>query len=65
MENLFDFSSLVVLTIPVIMGIVEVLKKLGISDRVAPLASLLTGIGLMLLAGSDWKLALVQGVIAC
>lgn len=64
MENIFEFSSLVVLVIPVIIGLVEVLKKLGMVEKFAPLMSLLFGIGLIALTGAEWRLALVQGIIA-
>lgn len=50
-----------VVLIPFIMGIVELLKRAGISKKILPLISLVIGIaiGVVYVANFDWK----QGVL--
>lgn len=63
MENIFAFTPLVIACIPVALGIVQVAKVTGVSDRFAPLASLVIGIGLVALTGAVWQVAIAQGII--
>lgn len=50
--------------IPIIVGIVEVLKRLGLKDRYAPIASLILGLILAIIyaAEGDFKKGLLQGI---
>ena len=50
--------------IPVIVGIVEVLKRIGLKDRFAPITSIIIGIVLGILYGNegDIKKGVLQGV---
>lgn len=64
METLFDFSPLIIAVIPVIVGLVQVAKSLGLDSKYAPAISLLFGVGLVSLTGVLWQAALVQGIVA-
>lgn len=64
METLFEFSPLVIAVIPVIVGLVEVVKSLGLDSKYAPVVSLVMGIGLVSLTGVVWQAALLQGIIS-
>lgn len=64
METLFEFSPLVIAVIPVIVGLVEVTKSLGLDSKYAPAVSLLFGIGLVSLTGVVWQASLIQGIIS-
>lgn len=44
MEFLSNLSPLVLALVPVIIGIVEVFKKLGVSTKYAPLLAILLGV---------------------
>ena len=63
MENLFQFSPLVVAAVPVCLGLVAVVKSAGLPSRFAPLASLAVGIGLVALTGVAWQAFVAQGII--
>jgi len=63
METLFDFSPLVLAAIPVVLGLVEVTKRVGLPARYAPLASLVFGVGAIALTGVSWQATVIQGII--
>lgn len=66
MENinaLFAVTPAVMMAVPVVLGLVQVLKGAGLPHRFAPLASLALGVGALLLGGLAWQPAIVQGVI--
>lgn len=63
METIFTFSPYAVAAIPVALGLVEVVKRLGISGKYAPVASILIGIGLVSLTGVAWQAFIIQGII--
>lgn len=50
--------------IPLLMGILEVFKKLGVSEKYVPVMSLILGIGIgiALFAAGDMKTGVVQGI---
>lgn len=50
--------------IPLLIGILEVIKKLGINKKYIPVISLLLGIGIgiLLFADGDLKAGIVQGI---
>lgn len=51
------------LAVPVVIGLVEVAKGLGLPPRIAPLASIALGAGLAALSGLTWQAALTQGIL--
>ena len=65
METIFDFSPLILGAIPVVMGLVEVVKRAGFPpERFIPLLSLVLGIAIMaVIEGPDWPTILIQGII--
>ena len=50
--------------IPLLIGILEVFKKLGVNQKIIPVISLILGIGIgiALFAGGDMKTGIIQGV---
>jgi hypothetical protein len=64
MQTLFEFSPLIMAIVPVILGLVQVVKQVGLPSRFAPLASIAIGIGLVALTGVAWQAFVVQGIIA-
>jgi len=66
MESIFSLSPWVMAVVPLIVGLVELIKKTGLTTRYAPLASLLIGVGLTFLVPgiATWQEAVVQGLIA-
>ncbi len=50
--------------IPIVIGIVEVLKRVGLKDKFAPVASIILGVVLGILYGSDGdiKKGVLQGI---
>ena len=64
METIFEFSPLIVAIVPVVLGLVQVAKGMGIPSRYAPVASIVLGVALMLITGAVWQAAVVQGIIA-
>jgi hypothetical protein len=53
----------ITIAVPVIVGLVEVFKRVGLSSRFAPLVSLLLGVGLITLAQGANTDALFLGII--
>lgn len=64
LKTVFEFSPLVVAVVPIVIGLVEVLKGVGLTSKYAPAFSLVFGIWLMLLIGMVWQAAIIQGIIA-
>ena len=50
--------------IPLLIGILEVIKKLGINKKYIPIISLLLGIGtgILLFADGDLKVGIIKGI---
>jgi hypothetical protein len=63
MENLFTLSAIAIGAIPVVVGLVAVVKSVGLPSRFAPVASIAVGIGLLSLTGLAWQAFVVQGII--
>jgi len=63
MNTIFDFSPLIVAIIPVVIGLVQVVKQVGLPTKFAPLASIVLGFGLVALTSVTWPVAIVQGII--
>lgn len=64
MESLFSLAPQVVASIPIAIGLVEVLKKSRLlADIYAPFASLFVGVGLVALSGATWQATIAQGLI--
>ena len=66
MENiniLFAVNPAMMMAVPVVLGLVQVFKRAGLSHRFAPLASILLGIGVLFLVGLSYQVAIVQGII--
>jgi len=64
METLFDFSPLILAIVPVILGLVEAIKALGLQTKYAPLVSIVLGVALVSLTGVSWQALIAQGIIA-
>lgn len=64
METLFTFNALTVAIIPIVTGLVSVLKtSLKIDSRFAPVASILFAAALVTVTGGTWQVVVIQGVI--
>ena len=63
MEELFQLTPLVVGAIPVVVGLVQVLKSAGLPSRLAPAGALLVGAALVAITGATWQASVVQGII--
>lgn len=50
--------------IPLLIGILEMLKKAGVNDKIIPVISVIAGIGLgiALFAAGDLKAGIIQGI---
>lgn len=65
MQTIFEFSPLIIAIVPVALGLVSVVKSVGLPSRFAPLASIAIGIGLTaLLPDLSWQATVAQGIIA-
>lgn len=65
MQNLFDFGPLVIAVIPMILGLVQISKEVGLPSKYAPVCALVIGIGLMFLGSNQpWQTNIAQGIIA-
>lgn len=64
MESLFEFSPVLVAIVPVVIGLVQVAKSIGLPTNYAPFASVIFGAGLVALTGVEWQSVIVQGLIA-
>lgn len=64
MESLFEFSPLIVAIVPVALGIVQIVKSVGLDSKYAPIVSVVAGIGLVALTGVAWQAVIAQGLIA-
>lgn len=62
-EELFSFSAAAVALIPVTTGLIEVIKRLGVDSKFAPVLSILSGVLLMFLTTVAWQAAIAQGII--
>lgn len=50
--------------IPIVAGLVEIIKTAGLPSRYAPIVSLLVGIGVSYLFGwSEWQWGILNGVV--
>ena len=64
MENIFEFSPLIIAIVPVIVGLVQVIKAAGVPSKYAPLVSIILGIGFVALTTVAWQAFVAQGIIA-
>lgn len=64
METFFEFSPLIVAIVPLVLGLVAVVKGVGLPSKYAPVASIAFGIGLVALTSVAWQAVIVQGIIA-
>lgn len=66
---MFELSPLIFAAIPIVVGLVEVVKKIGMDSKFAPVLSILFGVGAMFLASSmpdqamTWQAWTLQGII--
>lgn len=64
METLFSFNTLTVAIIPIVTGLVGVLKTTSKMDsRFAPVASILFAAVLVAVTGGTWQVVIIQGVV--
>lgn len=65
MQNIFEFSPVILLIIPIIVGLVEVAKvSLKMPKKYSPLLAIVLGIGAVALTDVSWQAFIVQGIIA-
>lgn len=65
METLFEFSPLAVAAVPIVLGLVQLIKITGLPTRFLPTVSVLVGIALVaLIPELSWQTTIVQGIIA-
>lgn len=63
--ELFELSPFILAAIPVIVGLVSVVKNLtGFNPKYSPLVSMAIGIGIASLTSIAWQAMIVQGIIA-
>lgn len=62
-EELFSLSIGGLALIPIVVGLVQGIKSLGIDSKYAFPLSLLLGVGLLLLGGLVWQMAIAQGIL--
>lgn len=62
MENLFNFSPEFLVLVPLVLGLVEVIKRIGLPTRWVPIASIVLSIGGLFLAGVAWQPAIMSGI---
>lgn len=64
-KTLFDLSPFIMASVPVIIGLVQLVKKAtGLVERLAPVVSLIFGILIALIVGGTWQVIVMQGIIA-
>lgn len=63
MDNIFSLSPLALAAAPLVLGLVAVIRQVGLPSRFAPLGSIILGIGLVALTGIEWQAFIVQGII--
>ena len=56
-------TPLLLASIPIVLGVVSVLKITGLSDRWAPLASLILGVGVSALIGGTVVTIVLGGLV--
>lgn len=64
-NTLFDLSPFIMASVPVIIGLVELIKKsTGLSERFAPVVSLMLGLLMAFVVCEVWQVIFIQGMIA-
>lgn len=63
METLLSLSPLTAAAVPVVLGLVEVVKQLGLPSKFATLAAIAIGVGISWILGSPWPAFLTQGIL--
>lgn len=65
MENVLDFSPMVMAIVPVVVALVQGAKVMGLPGKFAPIASIVFAIGLISLTGPvSAGAVLLQGIVA-
>lgn len=62
-NTLFTFTPIVVACIPITVGLVAIVKGVGLPSKYAPIASILVGVGLVALTTVVWQVVIAQGII--
>ena len=62
-NTIFTLSPLALGAIPVIVVLVQVFKGIALPSRFAPLASILSGVAILAIAGLSWQAFVIQGII--
>ena len=62
-NEIFQLSPLALGAIPLVVGLVQVLKGVGLSGKLSPVASILLGIGILAISGIAWQAFVIQGII--
>lgn len=62
-NTIFTLSPLALGAIPLIVGLVQVLKGVNLPTKLAPVASILLGIGILAISGIVWQAFVIQGII--
>lgn len=61
--EVFQLTPLALAAIPVIVGLVQVIKGIGLPSKYAPIASIALGVGVLAIVGLTWQAYLIQGII--
>lgn len=60
--DLLNFDPTLLGSVPIVLGLVELIKRAGLSNRYAPIVSVVLGIGSMFLLGQEWQSAVMNGI---
>ena len=63
LQTLFDLSPVATLAIPLVIGLVQVAKTLGMPSKYAPLTAIIAGMVLIALTGETWQASIAQGLL--
>lgn len=61
--EVFQLTPLALGAIPVIVGLVQVIKGVGLPNKYAPVASIVLGVTILAIVGLAWQAFLIQGII--
>lgn len=62
MKELFNFGPEFLVLVPLVLGVVEIIKRLGMKAKWAPVASIVLSVGGLLLVGIGWQGAILSGI---
>lgn len=63
METLFSMSPMVIAMVPIVLGMTQIAKEVGLPSKYASLFSVFIGVSFMALLGGEWQIAIAQGTV--